>query len=75
MRRWLIRGGLALALCTTTLEAREGPRRGKIKKVPAATIAITADGKRTRKAWGNNLHTILQKLQLFPGPYKQVVNM
>ena len=38
--------------------------------------AVTIDerGKRARKAWGTNLHSILAELQLFPGPYRRTVN-
>jgi hypothetical protein len=33
MRCWLVPVGLALILCTASLQAQERPRRGKIKKI------------------------------------------
>ena len=44
MRRWLLPVGFALVFCTASLQAQEGPRRGKIKEVTADTITITVDG-------------------------------
>lgn len=36
-------------------------------------VAIDERGKRVRRAWGTNLHSILAKLQLFPVPYRRTV--
>ena len=36
-------------------------------------VAIGKQGARFRKAWGSNLHSVLTKLGLFPGPYARVL--
>ena len=45
MNRRLLTLVLALTLCTASLQAQEGPQRGKIKKVTAQSITVTVDGK------------------------------
>ncbi len=36
-------------------------------------VEIDQNGNRVRKAWGANLHSILQQLQLFSAPYSRIV--
>ena len=47
MRRWLLPVGFALVLCAVSLQAQEGPRRGKIKKLDLdqRMLSLTVDGK------------------------------
>jgi len=47
MNRWLFPVGLALLLCTASLQAQEGSRRGKIKKIDLERriLSLAVDGK------------------------------
>jgi Cu/Ag efflux protein CusF len=45
MFRRLFSAGLALALCSVSLQAQDRPQRGKIKEVTADSVTITVDGK------------------------------
>lgn len=37
-------------------------------------VAIDEEGKRVRKSWGTNLHSILKELNLFPPPYRRIIH-
>jgi len=47
MSRWLVPVGLALLMCTASLQAQEGFRRGKIKKIDLERriLSLAVDGK------------------------------
>ncbi|MHC4085584.1 MAG: right-handed parallel beta-helix repeat-containing protein [Planctomycetota bacterium] len=75
MSRWLLPVGLALLLCTASLQAQEGFRRGKIKKIDLKRkiLNLTVDGKdevfqlaedaRVLGASGKNLRERLQGIK------------
>ena len=47
MSRWILPVGFAFVLCTVSLQAQEGPRRGKIKEVDVEheVLTLVVDGK------------------------------
>ena len=36
-------------------------------------VGIDAEGNRMRKAWGSNLHSLLEELHLFSAPRKRII--
>ncbi len=60
-----------------TVQGGKSPPTWRTHKNPTPrhyrAVAIDERGKRVRRAWGTNLHSILAKLQLFPVPYRRTV--